>query len=103
MQPRMPLRAQRRPKYNEVLRDARVNDVHCTHRPARIVEHPFAGIGVDGDLSGGVCQGEVGDNVLDHPCSFVWRGGNGGFGELVKARWVKNIPLVLETRNSGQN
>lgn len=38
---RVPLRAERRAKDDEVLGDAGVYDVHRAHRAARIVEHPF--------------------------------------------------------------
>ena len=66
MQPRMSLRAQRRPKNNKILRNARVDDVHRTHRSTRIVEHPFGRVWIEPDLGVWVREGEVGEDVLDH-------------------------------------
>ena len=44
---RVTLRAERRPEDDEVLRDARVHDVHRAHRPARVVKDPLRAVGVD--------------------------------------------------------
>lgn len=44
---RVALRTERRAKDDEVLGDARVDDVHRAHRAAGIVEHPFGAVRVD--------------------------------------------------------
>jgi len=44
---RVALGAERRAKDDEVLGDARVDDVHRAHRAARVVEHPFRAVRVE--------------------------------------------------------
>lgn len=108
MQPRVPLRAQGRPEDNEVLRDRRVDDVHCAHRTARVVEHPFRRLAVrevrrreggvarvEGDNGGGVGRSEVRQDVRDHTVGGVWGGGDGGLRELVQEGGVEDVPTGL--------
>ena len=47
MKARVALRAERRAKDDEVLGDARVDDVHRAHRAAGIVEHPLGAVRVE--------------------------------------------------------
>ena len=63
---RVPLRPERRPEHDQVLRHARVQDEHRAHCAARVVKHPLGRVRVERDLGGGVGRGEVRDDVLDH-------------------------------------
>ncbi len=63
MQPRVSLCAQRRAEYDEVLSDARVDDVHRAHRTAGVAEDPFVLARVEGNERGGIVRGEVRDDV----------------------------------------
>lgn len=78
MSARVPFRPQRRPKHNQVLRDACVDDVHAPHGAAGVVKDPFvfvrADTGLDRDLIGewrdrDVCgpvgRAEGADDVVD--------------------------------------
>ena len=97
MQPRVSLRAEGRPEHNEVLSDARVDDVHRAHRAARVAQDPLGGVGVDGHAARGVLGAEVVLDVLDHEPDVVrlWRGCDRGLRELVQALGVEDVPLVL--------
>ena len=66
VQARVALGTKRRAKDDEVLGDAGVDDVHRAHRAARIAEHPFGAVGVDGDARGRVGRGDVGEDVRYH-------------------------------------
>ena len=79
VQARMSLRPQRRTKNNKVLRYARMDDIHRAHRPAGVVEDPFARVGVERDelvvvvLGGGDvgCLGVFGCEVLDDVVDYA--------------------------------
>jgi len=64
--PRMSLRSKRRTEDDEVLGDARVDDIHSTHRPSGIVKYPFIFVGVESHLGARVCFGEVFYDVVNH-------------------------------------
>lgn len=60
---RVALGTEWRAKDDEVLSDARVDDVHRAHRAACIVEHPFGAVRVERYARVGVGGGEVGEDV----------------------------------------
>lgn len=97
MQPRMSLRAERRPKDNEVLSDARVDDVHPAHRAACVAEDPFGRVGVDGDDGRRVRVAEIRADVLYHEMDIIrfGRSCDCGARELVQALGREDIPPVL--------
>jgi hypothetical protein len=96
MEARVTLRAERRPKDDEVLRDARVHDVHRAHRPTRIVENPLRAVGVDRHASRArVRRGEIRDDVRDHPRRIVGRCGQRGKLKLVQMDRIKDVPSIL--------
>lgn len=100
---RVSLRPERRPKDDQVLSDARVDDVHRAHGAACVVEHPLGRVGVERDSRGGVGGGEVGDDVLDHEVYIVRLrgGGYGGFRDLVNGRRIEDVPSVLREARSA--
>ena len=63
---RVALRTEWRAKDDEVLRDARVYDVHRAHRAACIVEDPFGAVCVDRCARVGIGGGKIGEDVRDH-------------------------------------
>lgn len=65
---RVALRTERRAKDDEVLGDARVDDVHRAHRAAGIVKDPFGAVRVDryARVGVGVGGGKIGEDVRDH-------------------------------------
>ena len=63
---RVALRTKWRAKDDEVLGDARMDDVHRAHRAAGIVEHPFGAVRVDRYARVGIGGGEIGEDVRDH-------------------------------------
>lgn len=93
---RVTLRAERRPEDDEVLRDARVHDVHRAHRPARVVEDPLRAVGVDRHAPRArVRRGEIRDDVRDHTRRVVGRGGERGQLKLVQVDRIKDVPSIL--------
>lgn len=95
--PRVPLRAERGAKDDEVFSDAGVDNIHRAHCAACVIEDPLGLVWVyahDGRGRGvGLCQ--VRDDVgYDSRC-VVGRGGDGGVGELVEEDGVKDVPPVL--------
>ena len=93
----MPLRTKRSAEDEDILGDARVDNVHRAHRAARVVERPLLRVGVQPDVGGSVGRSEVCDDVLRHERGVVrgWCGGDGGLRELVQALGVKDVPPVL--------
>lgn len=81
----MSLRAKRGPEDDEVLGDARVDDVHRAHGTPGVAEYPFSMVGVQSDLGGRVRLGEVGKDILSHEGRVirVWRGSDGSLCQLV--------------------
>lgn len=63
---RVTLRTEWRAKDDEVLCDARVDDVHRAHRAAGIVEHPFGAVRVDRYARVGIGGSKIGEDVRDH-------------------------------------
>ena len=82
---------------DQVFGDTGMDDVHGTHGTASVVEHPFLGVGVESDDTGGVGFGEVGDDVVDHVIGVIgcWCGGDRFLGEFVKVFRSEDIPPVL--------
>ena len=66
MKARVALRTEWRAKDDEVLGDARVDDVHRAHRAAGIVEDPFGAVRVERYARVGIGAGEIGEDVRDH-------------------------------------
>ena len=89
------LRAHGGAEDDEVLGDARVDDVHRAHRAAGVAQHPLGGVGVQGDRGGRVFGGEVGDDVGDYGVDVIWMGGDGRLREFVQIAGVEDIPPVL--------
>lgn len=102
MQPRVPLRPEWCSEDDQVLGDARVDDIHRAHCAAGVVEHPFGRVRVERDLRRWVGSGEVCDDVGYHARSVVWRGCNGCLRKFVDRGWVEDIPsvLLLEMRDT---
>lgn len=92
---RVALRAERRTKDDEVLGDARVDDVHRAHRAAGIVEHPFGAVRVDRYACVGVGGGQIGEDVRDHAGCVVGGRGESGELQLVEMDRVENVPSIL--------
>ena len=92
---RVTLRAEWRAKDDEVLGDARVDDVHRAHRTAGVVEHPFGAVRVERHVRVGVGGGEIGEDVRDHARCVVGRYGERGELQLVEMDRVENIPSIL--------
>ena len=80
---------------DEIFRDTRMDDVHCTHCTPRIVKYPFRVVCVYTHYGRGIALRQVRDDVGYYSCRIVGRGGNGSVGELVKEDGVKGIPPVL--------
>ena len=80
---------------DEVLGDARVDDVHRAHRAPSVVEHPLRGVGVEGDDGGRVFRGEVGDDVGDNSVNVIWVCLDRILGEGVEGLGIEDIPAVL--------
>ena len=97
VQSRMTFRSQWCAEDDQVLGDARVDDVHGTHSAARVAEHPFLLVWVKPDLSRWVRCGQVGDDVVDHGIGVRWvrSGRDSGLRKLVKRLGVEDIPLIL--------
>lgn len=91
----VPFRPEGSTEDDEVFGDTRVDDVHCPHGSAGVVENPFTRVEVKSNIGGGVRRGKVGGNVLDHTGEVVGMGGDGGLGELVEVVRVEDIPSVL--------
>ena len=67
VKPHMTLHAKQRAKDDEVLSDARVDDVvHRAHCTAGFVEHPFGAVRVERHARIGIDGGEIGEDVRDH-------------------------------------
>lgn len=77
VQARVTFRAKRCTEDNEVFGNAGVDDVHGAHGSPSVVEHPLLLVRVDCYLSGGICRGEVRDNVVNHSTKVVGVGSNG--------------------------
>jgi len=105
VQPRVALRPEWGAKDNEIFGDAGMDDVHCAHRAARVIEHPLSRVDVDFDSVGRVGEREVGDNVLDHAGSVGGRrrGRDGRLRELVQFGRVEDIPSVLDAVQKPAN
>lgn len=82
---RMALCSNRRAEHDKVLGDAGVDNVHGTHRAARVVEHPLLRVWVECYLCGGVGLCEVGDDVRGHESGIIGcgRGSDRGLGKFV--------------------
>jgi len=93
---RVALGAEGRAKDDEVLGDARVDDVHRAHRAARVVEDPFGAVRVDREARAWVGRGEIGDDVGDHARRVVGRHGESGQLELVEMDGIKEVPSILD-------
>jgi hypothetical protein len=96
---RVSLRTEWRAKDDEVLCDARVDDVHRAHRAAGIVEHPFGAVRVDRYARVGIGGGKIGEDVRDHAWCVVGRRGERGELQLVEMDRVENIPSILGIKN----
>jgi hypothetical protein len=92
---RVALRAERRAKDDEVLGDARVDDVHRAHRAAGVVEDPFGAVRVERYARARIAGGEIAQDVRDHAGCVVGRGGERGELQLVEMHWVEDVPSVL--------
>lgn len=93
---RVTLGAERRAKDDEVLGDARVDDVHGAHRAAGVVEDPLRAVRVERYVRARVGRGEVGEDVRDHARGVVGRGGERGELQLVEVDRVEYVPSILE-------
>ena len=116
VQARMSLRAERRPKDNKVLRQARMDDIHRAHRAARVAEDPLVRARIQGDTlavaaprGGGdgaeeregrgrglwVLGREVREDVVDHGARVVPVRGHAGLGDGVDEFGVEDVELFL--------
>lgn len=90
-------------KYNEILGDAGVDNVHGAHGTARIVKDPFF---IEIDVTSGQLLAQLVDNVLDNLGRIVAVGRNGTFGQVVQVNRVKDVKgfeMRLEkVKESGQ-
>ena len=95
------LSTERCPEDDEVLGDARVDDVHRTHGAAGIAEHPLGGVGVEGEDGGRVLGSEVGYDVGDDSVDVVWVRLDRVLRESVESFRSEDIPAVLRGINEG--
>ena len=110
----MSLGTKRGAENDQVLGDGRVDDIHRTHRTSRVVEHPLRGVGIENDgrrcFLEGYCPQRGGwrelrvfgrkvrHDVVDNSAHVFTVNRNSVLGEAVEARWVKNVPLILQAR-----
>ncbi len=80
---------------DEVLGDARVDDVHRTHCTTGVADHSLGGIGVEGDDRRRVLRGEVGDDMRDNGVDVVRMRLDRVLGEGMEGLGGENIPAVL--------
>ena len=71
MYSRVSFSAKRGAEDDEIFSNAGMNDVHGPHGSACIVEDPFILVGVESNFLRGICQSEVGNDVVDHSGGIV--------------------------------
>ncbi|RUS22368.1 hypothetical protein BC937DRAFT_89535 [Endogone sp. FLAS-F59071] len=95
----MAFRPYGRPKDDDVLGDGRVDNIHCTHGPPRVVEHPLL-LEVNMPRISGV---EICDQIRDQGlCVVAVIRRNVFLRELLKDDGVEHVELVFDGVKIGE-